>query len=106
MQNTFGAVIVYANNTISSLIQTLQLCCVRCQFWNFTKSTAKRVAGCTAGRELHPALKNPDIRLCKTFYRFADLKYIPACREMQEFFRIPQNTKAGDGSPGPRFWEE
>ena len=69
---------------------------------------AKRhpLAGFTAGRELHPALKNPDIRLCKTFYRFADLKYIPACGEMQEFFRIPQNTKAGDGSPGPRFWEE
>jgi len=49
MQNTFGAVIVYANNTISSLIQTLQLCCVHCRFWNFTKSTAKRVTDCTVG---------------------------------------------------------
>ena len=44
------------------------------------------LAGCTAGRESHPALKNPVIRLCKTVYRFAEIKYIPAARRMQAFF--------------------
>ena len=70
---------------------------------------AKRrpLAGCTAGRELHPALKNPDIRLCKAVYRFAQIKYIPVCCIMQAFFHSSSQTVKRQGRPKPSPpWEE
>ena len=70
---------------------------------------AKRrpLAGCTAGRELHPALKNPDIRLCKAVYRFAQIKYIPVCSIMQAFFHSSSQTVKRQGRPKPSPpWEE
>lgn len=68
---------------------------------------AKRrpLAGCTAGRELHPALKNPDIRLCKAVYRFAQIKYIPVCCIMQAFFTATceGEERRGTAPAVPRF---
>ena len=71
---------------------------------------AKRrpLAGFTAGRELHPALKNPDIRLCKAVYRFAEIKYIPLFGKMQPFFaanRKGAEKRRGRHPPSPP-WEE
>lgn len=74
-KDAFGAVILYTNCTIPSLIQTLQLCCVHCRFWNFTKSTAKRVTDYTVGRELHPAPKN-----CLFYFYYYDTACLPTCQ--------------------------
>ena len=82
-----------------------------CRPRNFTGSCfgskERPLAGCTAGRELHPALKNPDIRLCKAIYRFAQIKYIPVCSIMQAFFHSSSQTVKRQGRPKPSPpWEE
>ena len=71
------------------------------------RSKERPLAGFTAGRELHPALKNPDIRLCKAVYRFAQIKYIPVCSIMQVFFHSSSQTVKRQGRPKPSPpWEE
>ena len=63
------------------------------------RSKERPLAGCTAGRELHPALKNPDIRLCKAVSCSAVLKYIPVSNKMQVFLH---QTETGMRKQGRR----